>query len=144
VAGFILIIAIIIAVCLYRRRNAALDLSSLHDELKWYFDEERILQETGWSKAWGEGFIVKDVTDEKKYVSRLKSLLNNHLDGTRIQYETVHAIFNRTLVSNFVGARKVISLRHKNSPGIFKKDDWQKPEDPRQELRSFYMKNMKN
>jgi len=138
--SLVLIALLILAICIWRKRNSSLDISSLHEEIRWYFDENRISKETGWNHAFGEGFLVKDVTEEKKYINRLKGLLNNHLDGNKITFDKVYAIYNRTLISNFLGARKVIGVRHTNAEAIFKKQDWKNVEDGRLELREWYKK----
>jgi len=113
-------------ICCWRRRKGALDIASIHEDLRWYIDEERIVAEGGWNQDFGEAVLSKDVTDDKKYISRLKGLLTNNLDGASIKWSKVYGIYNRTLLSNFLGTRKVISLRHSNSPNIFKKEDWKK------------------
>jgi len=139
VGGALAFIALLIlAICIWRKRNSGLDISSLHEEIRWYFDENRISKEAGWNHAFGDGFLVKEVTEEKKYINRLKGLLNNHLDGSKITFDKVYAIYNKTLISNFIGSRRVIGVRHTNSETIFKKQDWKNVADGKLELREWY------
>jgi hypothetical protein len=135
VGGFLALLALLILAIFIWKRKFSLDISSLPEEIRWYFDENRISKEIGWNHEFGEGFLVKDLTEEKKYVNRLKGLLNNHLDGTKIEYDRVYAIYNKTLLSNFIGSRKVIGVRHTNSAPIFKKNDWERDPDG---LREFF------
>jgi len=117
--SLVFLILLVIFIIIIRNRNAALDISSLPEELQWFFDIKRITQE-GWTNEFHEDVLVRDVTDDKKYITPLKELLKL-LDGSKIRYTKVEAVYNKNLLSNFIGQRRVIELRHESSPSIFKK-----------------------
>jgi len=134
-AGSLLFLIFVVCfIIIWRRRNAALDISVLPEYLQWFFDEKRIELES-WTNEFHEDVKVKDVTNDKKYTTRVQELLNL-LDGSKVEYTKVMAVYNRNLLSNFLGYRRVIQVRHHSSPGIFKKENWNTI-DERKELRKW-------
>jgi len=117
VLGALAIAAVLFYMFYWRKYGNVVDISSLPHEVRWHLDVQRIMKEIGWQNE--EGLLFKEVTQDKKYTDRLQNLLDKHLDGSKIDVEKVYAILNKTLISNFVGQRKIIMTRHKNSAKNF-------------------------
>eukprot|EP01124_Arcella_intermedia_P019314 TRINITY_DN2662_c0_g1_i1.p1 TRINITY_DN2662_c0_g1~~TRINITY_DN2662_c0_g1_i1.p1 ORF type:complete len:1596 (-),score=300.24 TRINITY_DN2662_c0_g1_i1:748-5535(-) len=114
----VLLFVLIYFLCCHKpTENSA--MSDLPDEIRWYFDEERIKNESGWTTNLGS-FLCKNVEDDKKCSKKMESLLSQ-LDGMKIGIKKAYVIHNLTLLNNFLGTRVVIQQRHKNSPELFRK-----------------------
>eukprot|EP01124_Arcella_intermedia_P022716 TRINITY_DN3445_c0_g4_i1.p1 TRINITY_DN3445_c0_g4~~TRINITY_DN3445_c0_g4_i1.p1 ORF type:complete len:293 (+),score=69.59 TRINITY_DN3445_c0_g4_i1:1204-2082(+) len=100
-------------------QNYGIDITELPEELQWFVDGQRIAKESGWDHKLSADFLSKDAIEDKKYNKRLMDLLEN-LDGKDISIDSAYAVYNQTLINNFLGYRQVISQRHRTAPQLFK------------------------
>uniref|UniRef100_A0A6B2L501 EGF-like domain-containing protein n=1 Tax=Arcella intermedia TaxID=1963864 RepID=A0A6B2L501_9EUKA len=131
----VVLISLGIFLYLFCGRKPVIDISILPEEIRWYFDTERILTESGWVED--KGFIYKNVMEDKKYLKRLTSLMTL-LDGGTLEWQCAYVIFNQNLQNNFLGYRNVTLSRHNDSPYLFKKNY------PQKEQRDWVMEQYKN
>jgi len=99
------------------------NLKSLPKEVRWYFNENRIGLESGWIKR--ENLKFKQIKKTSDYYKRLKDLMRSHLDGYKLHIHTAFAIYNKTLLTNFVNAQKILLSRRSSAPAIWIKKNWQ-------------------
>jgi len=64
------------------------------------------------------------------------------LDGNEIVLAKCYAIYNTTLLNNFLGTRAITAGRHKDSPETFKKMKWRDDENPQREWVNECYQNM--
>eukprot|EP01124_Arcella_intermedia_P029777 TRINITY_DN6381_c0_g1_i3.p1 TRINITY_DN6381_c0_g1~~TRINITY_DN6381_c0_g1_i3.p1 ORF type:complete len:1500 (-),score=292.13 TRINITY_DN6381_c0_g1_i3:2677-7176(-) len=115
----VLIFCGLLLCCICRRKQTTVDLADLPEDLRWFFDAKRIGSELGWTDE--KGYLRKDVKEDKRYLKKL-NLLMEQLDGKDIEWSKAHAIYNSTLLNNFLGFRSVTLNRHRDSPALFKKE----------------------
>ena len=78
----------------------------------------------------------RSIYDQQLYDKLL--LLFTHLGGDISQITRAFAVDNVLLKSNFEGFRETLTNKHKDSPSLFKKDEWRMKENWKQR-KSFIL-----
>jgi len=126
VGGFMLLclIAAILLLLIYKR---PLDLSSLPPKARWQYEQYQA-NPGSWTKVQAghsNPYYKKRIEPKGNEFENLKSLLEDYfyLDENLVPSEA-YAIYNPSLISNFINSRKIMSSRFINDPSNFAKKDW--------------------
>jgi len=133
VGGSLLLLLIVAFLFLwYFKRN--LDLSSLPPKVRWQYEQYQA-NPSLWQKVAATGnsnpYYRKKITKGSNDYDHLTSLLYDFFEtDAEIVPDEAWAIYNPTLISNFINNRKIMSTRFYNDPENFAKTDWLDSKDP--------------
>eukprot|EP01127_Copromyxa_protea_P020465 TRINITY_DN6860_c0_g1_i1.p1 TRINITY_DN6860_c0_g1~~TRINITY_DN6860_c0_g1_i1.p1 ORF type:complete len:574 (+),score=115.76 TRINITY_DN6860_c0_g1_i1:1287-3008(+) len=122
VAGCVLLI--IIGVILMRR-YLRLNLNLLPPDVRWQYENYQQHSSSWETRYVGRGsYYVKQLKPGMEDWKRMSNILHNLLGGVDLQIDEAEAVFNTTLVSNFINARYIIGLRLGGNASLFDTKNW--------------------
>jgi len=128
IGAFAAILLIIAVAALFLLSKKKLDLKSLPPDVRWQYER---FQEN--PKYWetvhsaGEPYYRKQLVQHSDEWTVMSDLFYGFFDTShKIAIHEAYAIYNSTLLSNFINSRKIMTARVVNRPDIFQKQDWRK------------------
>jgi len=145
----IFFIVVVVAVYFYFKYKSRVDWSSLPPEITWsYRQYESKPGEWDFRGSKHSSFFYKDLPPQSKEYYRVKELYDA-FGGKALSLTQVTAVYNPTLVTNFIGAHKIMNERLGSSGGLFGRQLWRATNDSdemqkREKCYDHFAKRMKS
>jgi len=111
---------------LYWKLSGTVDLSKLPKDVAMHY--QHYFESTGWQMEGSSGstYYSKLLKMDSEWYNSMLLLVEGFMGGQGLPIESAFAIFNPSLINNFISHRELIKSRLVNNPQVFNSKQWQK------------------